>query len=137
MVNPYKARVDERHFLNLPGFHAGASVVAYVEDTSDRQPRCDQKWDRNPQPRLILDISDCSNRISLEFEIDDALARMNSFHKIDTLIGALKEFREGLAAECDLVKEREQQLRVYDDEQKAAEEAKAAAGRNSRRRAAA
>ena len=36
MVNPYKARVDERAFLNLPGFHGGAYVVGYVEDTSER-----------------------------------------------------------------------------------------------------
>jgi hypothetical protein len=31
---PYRARVNERWFLNLPGFHGGAYVVAYVEDTS-------------------------------------------------------------------------------------------------------
>jgi hypothetical protein len=33
MPNPYKARVDVRRFLNLPGFHGGAYVVAYVENT--------------------------------------------------------------------------------------------------------
>jgi hypothetical protein len=38
MPIPYRARVDERRFLNLPGFHGGAYVVAYVEDTSDRHP---------------------------------------------------------------------------------------------------
>ena len=37
MRNPYRARVDERHFLNLPGFHGGAYVQAYVEDTTDRE----------------------------------------------------------------------------------------------------
>ncbi len=31
---PYRARVNERWFLNLPGFHGGAYVVAYVEDTT-------------------------------------------------------------------------------------------------------
>lgn len=136
MVNPYKARVDERHFLNLPGFHAGASVVAYVEDTSEREPVFDRTWERNPQPRMILDISDCSNRISLEFEIDDALARKNSFHKIDTLIAALQEFREGMAAECALVKARDKVIRAHDEEKKAAEEKKQAAGRRVRRPAA-
>src|SRR5262249_4322393 len=39
---PYRARVDERAFLNLPGFHGGAYVVAYVEDTSEGGPRCDK-----------------------------------------------------------------------------------------------
>ena len=33
---PYRARVNERWFLNLPGFHGGAYVVAYVEDTRER-----------------------------------------------------------------------------------------------------
>lgn len=33
---PYCARVNERVFLNLPGFHGGAYVYAYVEDTSER-----------------------------------------------------------------------------------------------------
>jgi hypothetical protein len=32
---PYRARVNESWFLNLPGLHAGAYVVAYVEDTSE------------------------------------------------------------------------------------------------------
>lgn len=36
MHNPRRARVVEQHFLNLPGFHAGAYVRAYVEDTSDQ-----------------------------------------------------------------------------------------------------
>jgi hypothetical protein len=36
---PYRARVNERWFLKLPGFHGGAYVVAYVEDTTDREPR--------------------------------------------------------------------------------------------------
>jgi hypothetical protein len=40
MLNPYAARVDGRAFLNLPGFHSGAYVVAYVEDTSKRE--CDR-----------------------------------------------------------------------------------------------
>jgi hypothetical protein len=36
MGMPYRARVDERWFLNLPGFHGGAYIVTYVEDTSAR-----------------------------------------------------------------------------------------------------
>ena len=33
---PYRARVSERWFLNLPGFHGGAYVIVYVEDTRER-----------------------------------------------------------------------------------------------------
>ncbi len=39
MDNPRNARVAEQHFLNLPGFHAGVYVRAYVEDTSGRAIR--------------------------------------------------------------------------------------------------
>jgi hypothetical protein len=104
MLNPYRARVDERAFLNLPGFHGGAHVVAYVEDTAGRVVLA---GDENPEPRLILEIADCSNRINLEFDIYSATQRMNSFHKLDTLIGALAAFRAGLVEECRLFTERE------------------------------
>jgi len=94
MPNPYKARVDVRRFLNLPGFHGGAYVVAYVEDTSGRA--------LNPHPRIILEIADCSNRINLEFELDSELDVENSLHKVDTLVAALTEFRAGLIEEARL-----------------------------------
>ena len=42
---PYRARVNERWFLNLPGFHGGAYVVAYVEDTRERDLRRDNGCD--------------------------------------------------------------------------------------------
>src|SRR6266545_2860393 len=64
MPNPYKARLHVRRFLNLPGFHGGAYVVAYVEDTSEREiTRHDLfGYERsryvNPQPRIILEIAD-------------------------------------------------------------------------------
>lgn len=95
MANPYRALVDERHFLNLPGFHAGAYVIAYVEDTSGREiPK-----EYNVEPRTILELADCSTRINLEFEVRSELAFENSLHKIDTLVHALSRFREGLVAE--------------------------------------
>jgi hypothetical protein len=36
MGMPYRARINERTLLNLPGFHGGAFVYVYVEDTSER-----------------------------------------------------------------------------------------------------
>ena len=33
---PYRAHLNERTLLNLPGFHSGAYVYIYVEDTSQR-----------------------------------------------------------------------------------------------------
>jgi hypothetical protein len=91
------AGVDEKLRLNLPGFHGGAYVRVFVEDTTFR------KWRRRPpEPRIRLRIADCANEIALWFELDSAAARANSLHKIDTLLGALQRFRAGVAAEIEL-----------------------------------
>ena len=106
MAIPYRARVDERWFLNLPGWHGGAYVVAYVEDTSDRHPYRDE-WHQddcpdcphNFEPRIILEIADCDRRINLQFDLVSEAERENSLHKLDTLVAALKVFRTGLEEE--------------------------------------
>ena len=108
MTIPYRAGVNERWFLNLPGFHGRAYVVAYVEDTSARdacpRPDCNH-YDRrddgphNFEPRMILEIADCEDTISLEFDVDSEARRANSLHKLDTLIAALRVLRKGLLEE--------------------------------------
>jgi hypothetical protein len=114
---PYRARVDERRFLNLPGFHGGAYVLAYVEDTSDRGPErhvdCDDDCHHCPynfEPRMILEMADCNGRIQLEFDLDSEADRINSLHKLDTLIAALRVFRRGIVAEFDEYDRREREL---------------------------
>ena len=116
MPNPYKARVDVRRFRNLPGFHGGAYVVAYVEDTSARvltkRDSFGYEGSRyvNPRPRIILEIADCSQRINLEFEVDSELDVENSLNKIDVLAAALAEFRDGLVEEARLYRAREPEV---------------------------
>ena len=117
MAIPYRARVDERWFLNLPGFHGGAYVVAYVEDTSDRHPEPD-RWceddcpdcPHNFEPRTILEIADGEDRINLEFDLDSEAERANSLHKLDTLVAALRVFRSGLIEEFSEHDRREREL---------------------------
>ena len=75
MENPRRARVVEQHFLNLPGFDAGAYVRAYVEDTSEKEvgpPTGKRKHAIVPDPLLVLEISDCYRRIDLEFDISES-----------------------------------------------------------------
>jgi hypothetical protein len=97
------AGVDEKIRLNLPGFHGGAYVRVFVEDTTFR------KWRRRPpEPRIRLRIADCSNEISLWFELSSEPARENSLYKIDTLLGALEGFRAALDTEAELYAHREQ-----------------------------
>ena len=118
MVMPYRARVDERWFLNLPGFHGGAYVVAYVEDTRDcglrRGHGCDDpectKCPYNFEPRMILEIADCNDRIELEFDVDSEAGRINSLHKLDTLLAALRVFREGIVQEFEPFDRRQREL---------------------------
>ena len=95
---PYRARVDRRVFLNLPGWHAGAHVNAYVEDTSGRE-LADDPYAANFEPRVILEIADCTNRVAFSFDLDTAPSRANSLYKLDTMIGALTELRDGLVDE--------------------------------------
>jgi len=118
MGMPYRARVDERRFLNLPGFHGGAYVLAYVEDTSDREPvrgpYCKDDCPDCPhnfEARVILEIADCSRRAELEFDLDSESARANSLHKVDTLIAALRVFRKGLVEEFKQYDRRERALK--------------------------
>ena len=82
------ARVDERVLLNLPGFHGGAYVRVFVEDTSGKRLRRGTP----PEPRVRLRIADCDNEISLWFELETPELRTNSLHKIDTLLGSLGRF---------------------------------------------
>jgi hypothetical protein len=117
MAIPYRARVNERWFLNLPGFHGGAYVVAYVEDTTERHP-APQDWceddcpdcPHNFEARTILELADCNTHIELEFDLDSEAGRANSLHKLDTLIAALRVFRAGLVPEFGEYDRREREL---------------------------
>ena len=97
------ARVDEQILLNHPGYHAGAYVHVFVEDTSRRRFR----RDGCPSPRFRLEIADCANHIRLEFDVETPGGRENSLYKSETLIGSLQRFQAGLQAEAELRAERE------------------------------
>ena len=118
MTVPYRARLNERTLLNLPGFHSGAYVYVYVEDTSERglqygpycEPGCLCGCVRNYEPRATLEIADCADVVELEFDVDSDGYRENSLHKLDTLIAALRVFRAGIEAEQAEYERREREL---------------------------
>ena len=117
MGMPYRARINERTLLNLPGFHGSAHVYVYVEDTSDRdlmrEPYCEDDCSccpRNFEPYIRLEIADCSRTISLEFDIDTPEGRENSLHKLDTLEIAIRVFRDAFVAEFEPYDRRERIL---------------------------
>jgi hypothetical protein len=98
------ARVDERLVLNRPEFDGGAYVRVLVEDTSGRRRRSRRT---PPSPRLRLRVADCAHEVNLEFSLESAELRENALFKIDTLLGALTRFRDGLSAEAELYRQRE------------------------------
>ena len=118
MTIPYRAHVNERTLLNLPGFHGGAYVYVYVEDTTDRGLEYGEYCEQgclcgcvdNYEPRMKLEISDCDRRVSLGFDVDSVGYRENSLHKLDTLIAALRVFREALLKEFEPYDERARAL---------------------------
>jgi hypothetical protein len=99
------ARVDEYARLNRPGLYGDAYVHVFVEDTTAR------RRPRNHDPRLVLQIADCTNTINLEFSLETAQLRENSLFKVNALFGAIHRFRDGLAAEAELAEQREQRRR--------------------------
>ena len=92
------ARVDEYARLNRPGLYGDAFVRVFVEDTNRG---------RNREPQLVVQIADCTNTINLEFSLETAQLRENSLFKVDTLLGALHRFGDGLAAEGALAEQGE------------------------------
>jgi hypothetical protein len=99
------ARVDEYARLNHPGLYGDAFVRVFVEDTTARRRR------RHRDPQLVLQIADCMNTINLEFSLETAELRDNSLFKVDSLLGALHRFRDGLVAEAECAAQRAQRRR--------------------------
>ena len=64
---------------------------------------------------MILEITDCNDRIALEFDVDTEAGRANSLHKLDTLIAALRVFREGVVAEFEPYDLREREVAAREE----------------------
>lgn len=97
---PYRVRI--RKFLNKPGYHAGAYVLAEVED-STKYKKGKHGW---PYVHVDLTLADCSRVVSFDFNLSSSRDRANSLHKIDLLVDSLIQFRDALQAEADLAAER-------------------------------
>ena len=123
MALPYRARLNEQTFLNLPGMRGGAYVFTYVEDTSERglehgsycEPCCTCGCAENFEPRIVLEIGSGKRVVNLAFDVDSEAYRENSLHKLDTLIAALRVFRAALAEEFEPYDRRARELAALED----------------------
>ena len=102
-------RCYTRRFLNRRGHHAGAYVLASVEDTSRRPD--DVRW-----TEVEFVLSDCGRQIQLDVDVDvDADSVANSLHKVDVLLDTLTKFRAALVEEGRLAAERERRVKAAKD----------------------
>jgi len=94
-----------RRFLNRPGHHAGAYLLASVPDTSNWDP------DAEGSPWIEFEIADCSRRVSLDFPLHTRSQRRNSLYKARLLRRSLEAFIAALEAEARLAEARERRAR--------------------------
>ncbi len=114
---PYRARIDERQFLELPGVGENEDYVfAYVEDTSRRDlewdPECEEGCyccPENPEPRIYLELGRPGESFRLRLFVHGA-GRDQSLHAIDTLTAALQAMRTAVVAEGHEYDRRQRQL---------------------------
>jgi hypothetical protein len=115
---PYRARVNEHVRLNLPGFrNGGAYVFTYVEDTSERglahgcdDPECTE-CPYNFEPHMVIELEDDDlDYIEFGFDVYTERGRANSLYKLDTLITALRVFRQGVVDVVEAYDRRQREL---------------------------
>ncbi len=95
-MKKYKALCNVREFLNYPGFHGGATIQFYVEDMRERKARGEAPNLYINEPRVIFEVSDCSQSCRLEFNLYSDEQRANSLFKADMLLKGVQEFRDKL-----------------------------------------
>lgn len=108
-----------RALLNRKGHQSTAAVVMEIEDTG----RWEEGKDGNghnlagswiPNPMYTFQFANCDRSLAFELSFSDAEERRNNLHKIDTMIRALQDFREGVKVEGERYARR-RQAHVTDD----------------------
>jgi hypothetical protein len=114
---PYRARVDERWYLDLPGVSSTeAYVFAFVEDTSESDLRSDPSCDDtcsccpdNFEPRVRFELGHGRGRFALRLFVEEPW-RGQSLHALDTVIAALQATRQAVVAKGEEFDRRERLL---------------------------
>jgi hypothetical protein len=89
--------VQRREFLNedleMPAF-----IIGVVEDTRELpdEPEDNWKWGS-----VILDLADCSRRVSFDFDLNDACARVKSLRKINLIAEVVNAVRDAIEIEVE------------------------------------
>ena len=94
MENKDKVIFSKREFLNLPGHHSMANIVASITKYRDEDVEKGNRW-----IDIHLGIADCNRTITLAIDYDGEEDRKNALYKVDTMINTLTEFRKALEKE--------------------------------------
>ena len=90
--------VRRREFLNedpeLPAF-----IIGVVEDTRDLpDDDSEQRWNWGT---VVLDLADCSRRVSFDLDLHDGPSRANSLRKINLIAEVVNSVRDAIAVEVE------------------------------------
>jgi hypothetical protein len=89
--------VRRREFLNddpeLPAF-----IIAVVEDTRDLPDDPEDHWKWGT---VVLDLADCSRRVSFDFDLNNATSRAHSLRKINLIAEVVNKVRNAIAVEVE------------------------------------
>ena len=88
-----------RKFLNRPGHHGGAYVLASVEDTSESSDASDSAF-------ADFELADCFRHVGLDFPLRSVADRKNSLAKARLLAEVTARFLEALEVEAELADRR-------------------------------
>src|SRR5947207_15295228 len=85
--------VRRREFLNddpkLPGF-----IIGVIEDTRELPDDPEDHWKWGT---VVLELADCSRRVSFDFDLNNVTSRANSLRKMNLIAEIVNELRDALA----------------------------------------
>ena len=89
--------VRRREFLN-EDLEMPALIIGVVEDSRDLpdEPEDGWKW-----TTVMLDLADCSRRVSFDFDMHDATSRANSLRKINLIAEVVNAVRDAIETEVE------------------------------------
>ena len=89
--------VRRREFLNDDP-ELSAFIIGVVEDTRELPDDPEDHWKWGT---VVLDLADCSRRVSFDFDLNDAASRANSLRKVNLIAEVVNAVRDAIAVEVE------------------------------------
>jgi len=94
-VRTRRYHIRRREFLN-EDVQMTAFIIGVVEDTRDVPDEDENTWKWGT---VILDLSDCSRKISFDFDLNDEESRAESLYKINLIHEIVSGVRDAIEVE--------------------------------------